>query len=247
MRVIRVVFAIALLCCTTAFADSMDAQGTASGTVVLYFSGTSATGTFDSSFVLTGSLILDDVAVGFSASGWARGSGDGDTVTLDIDAQATFAATGSTETGERISIQGGLTLAGLSAGASGSSGSGVGDFFATVFIGDRVYRVQGDAEGSASGGFVIPEDPYSMELAGEGTFDLSGEMTLVSPAAASADANASADDENADDQEQANASLVDVLPWDTSTWPETLLAELLDILTNVVEIPPLDEAPPASD
>lgn len=242
MRVIRVLLAIAVLCCTTAVADSMDARGTASGTLVLYFSGTSATGTFDSSFVLTGTLTLNEVTVGFSASGWARGSGGGDTVTLDIDAQATFAATGSTETGERISVQGGLTLAGLSAGASGSSGSGIGDFFATVFIGDRIYRVQGDAEGSASGGFVIPEDPYSMELAGEGAFDLSGDMTLVSPATPP-DAEASADDENA--QEQANASLVKVLPWDTSAWPEALLAELLDILMNVVEIPQLDEESPA--
>jgi hypothetical protein len=244
MRVIRVVLAIAVLCCTTVVADSMDAKGTASGTVVLYFSGTSASGTFDSSFVLTGNLTLDEVVVGFSASGWARGSGSGDTATLDIDAQATFAATGSTDTGECISVQGGLTLGGLSAGAAGSSGSGIGDFFATVFIGERIYRVQGDAEGSASGDFVVPEDPYSMELAGDGAFDLSGNMTLVSPAAAPEVATP-ADTENAGADEQADASLIEILPWDASTWPETLLAELLDILTNVVDIPQLDEESPA--
>lgn len=238
MRIIRAVLAIAVLCCATAYSDSMEAQGTASGNVILYFSGTSATGTFTSTLVLTGQFTLDDAIVTFTASGWARGSGSGDTVTLDLDAQATFAVTGSTETGERISIQGGLTLAGLTAGDAGSSGSGVGDFFATVFIGDRTYRVQGDAEGSASGAFVIPEDPYSMELAGEAAFNLSGSMMLVSPTNAEGDA---------EPQQQEDASVIEALPWDTTTWPEDLLAELLEILTNVVEIPELDEVGPADD
>ena len=244
MKIVRVVLAIAVLYCATAYANSMDTQGTASGSAVLYFSGTSATGTFTSTLVLTGQFTLEDVVIAYSASGWARGSGSGDTATMDIDAQATFAATGSTEDGELISVQGGFTLSGLTADDAGSSGSGIGYFFATVFIGDRVYRVQGDAEGSASGAFVIPEDPYSMELAGDATFNLSGSMTLVSVEAAAGNPS---DEGETDAQEQAIASIVEILPWDTSTWPEDLLAELLEILMSVVEIPELAEAGPADN
>ena len=54
MTTIRVALAIALLCSATTYAGSMDAQGTASGNAVLYFSGTSATGTFISTFILCG-------------------------------------------------------------------------------------------------------------------------------------------------------------------------------------------------
>jgi hypothetical protein len=41
--------------------------------------------------------------------------------------------------------------------------------------------------------------------------------------------------------------MIEGLPWDTSTWPEALLAELLEILTDVVDISKLDEASPADD
>ncbi|MBU1049785.1 hypothetical protein KKG90_07165 [Candidatus Bipolaricaulota bacterium] len=249
MRTIGITLAVAVMCLTTVCGDSMDAQGTASGNVVLYFSGTRATGSFDSTFALSGQLTIDDAIVAFSAAGWARGAGSGDTVTLDLDAQATFAATGSTEAGERISVQGGLTLSGLTAGASGSSGSGMGEFYATIFIAERVYRVRGDAEGSASGGFVVPKDPYSMELAGDGLFHLSGELTLiVSPEAAddaSTDSSATSPEEVS--HQQAVDSVLDDLPWDTATWPEALLAELLEILTNVVDVAEVNESSPVAD
>jgi len=244
MRAVRTVLAIAILWCGVAYADSMEGRGTAVGNAVLWFSGTSATAAFEGTFSLSGQFMLADAIIPFSASGWARGAGSGDTATVDLDAWATFAAPGLTETGECISVQGGLTLSGLTADDAGSSGSGTGFFFATVFIGDRAYRVQGDAEGSASGAFVIPEDPYSMELAGAATFSLSGSMTLISAEAASGDPG---DEEGTEAQQQAVATVVENLPWDTTTWPEDLLAELLEILTNVVEIPELAEASPADD
>jgi len=241
MRIIRVVLAIAVLCCATTYADSMQAEGTASGNVVLYFSSTTITGTFNGTFLLAGYLELADVVTAFSASGWARGAGSGDSVTLDLEAQATFAATGVTETGEHISVQGGVTLSGLTADVSGSSGSGIGEFFAAIFIGGSKYYAGGNAGGSASGAFVIPEDPYSMELAGDGTFDLAGDVTLACCE------TTSEDPADAETQEQADMSLFKLLPWDTSTWPEDLLAELLEILMSVVEIPELEEASPADN
>ncbi len=244
MRIAHIAIAIVLLCFAAGYANSIDAQGTASGRVILYFSGTSARGTFTSTFILTGQLMIDDVVTPFSASGWARGAGSGDTATLDLDAQATFSASGITQTGEAITVQGGLTLSGLTAGASDSSGSGTGEFIATVFIGDRIYRVQGDADGSASGGFVIPEDPYSMELAGEGIFHLAGELTPLDPAQQETSAP-DAEDSAQQPDGQALASAIGELPWDTTTWPEELLAELLQILAHYS--PVADEPEQASD
>lgn len=221
-----------------ALADSMDGQGTAVGSAVLWFSGTSATATFEGTFALTGQLMLSDEVIPFSSSGWTQGAGSGDTVTLDIEAWATFAASGSTEAGDDIVVQGGLTLAGLSAETSGSSGSGTGDFFATIFIGDQQYYAQGSADGSVTGMFVVPEDPLSMELAGGGLFNLSGEMALVSPVAQGSD---SSDPNNPDLEEQDDSSVMELLPWDPATWPEELLAQLLDVLTRIVESTPATE------
>ena len=244
MRAVRVLLAIAVLWSGAAYADLMEGQGTASGNVVLWFSGTRVTATFEGTFAFTGQLMLADAAIPFSASGWARGAGSGDTATLDVEAWATFAASGSTEAGEEIVVQGGLTLSGLSAGASGSSGSGTGDFFATVFIGGQQYYAQGSALGSAAGAFVVPSDPLSMELAGDGFFDLAGEMSLVSPVPQDRDSTSS---DNPGGKLFEDSSVSDLLPWDTGTWPPELLAQLLDILTRVIEIPTSDEVGSAND
>lgn len=231
MKAVRVMLVIALVWCGAAAADSLEGQGVAAGNAVLWFSGTSATGTFDGTFALSGQLILADEIIPFSASGWARGAGSGDTASMDIDAWATFAAHGVTEAGEEIGVQGGLTLSGLTAGASGSSGSGTGDFVATIFLAGQQYTAQGSADGSATGDFVIPADPLSMELAGEGTFALSGELTLHV---------ASTDETSASDGPIA-ASIIGQLPWDPNTLSEEFYAQLLEILTTVVEFTPTSE------
>ena len=238
MKAVGWVLVIVLLWCGAAFSDTMDGQGTAVGNAVLWFSGTSVTATFEGTFTLTGQLVLADTVIPFSTSGWARGAGSGDTATLDVEAWATFAASGSTEAGEEIVVQGGLTFSGLSADASESSGSVAGDFFATVFIGDQQYYAQGSADGSATGMFVVPEDPLSMELAGEGFFNFSSEMTLVSPAAQETD---SSDPDSSNSESQGQFSVAELLPWDPETWPEELLAQLLDILTSIVESPTATE------
>ena len=235
MKAVRVMLVIALVWCGAAAADSLEGQGTAAGNAVLWFSGTSATGTFDGTFSLSGQLIFADEIVPFSTSGWARGAGSGDTATMDIDAWATFAARGVTEAGEEIVVQGGLTLSGLTAGASGSAGSGTGNFVATIFLGGQQYTAQGSADGSATGDFVIPADPLSMELAGEGLFALTGDLTL----------NVTSGDESAtsaDPDALLAASMNERLPWDPNTLPEEFYAQLLEILTSIVEvIPPSEE------
>lgn len=234
MKALRVMLVIALLWCTAAAADTLEGQGTAAGNAVLWFSGTRATGTFDGIFSLVGQLILDDNILPFSADGWARGAGSGDTATMDIEAWATFAAQGSTEAGEEIIVQGGLTLSGLTAGASESSGSGTGDFVATIFIGDRQYTAQGNAEGSASGDFVIPADPLSMELAGEGVFTLTGDVWLDETQGAEMSISN-------EEGSTLTTAILEQLPWDPDTLPEDFYTQLLEILTTVVDATPSSE------
>ena len=221
MKAIWIMMVIVVLGSSVAFADSLAGQGTAAGNAVLWFSGTKATGTFDGTFALTGQLMIADESIPFTASGWARGAGSGDTAILDIDAWATFAASGFTEDGREIAVQGGLTLSGLTTGSSDSSGSGTGDFMATIFFDGQHYTAKGTATGSARGDFVIPADPLSMELAGKGTFDLSGELTLDSQ-------------EDGVPAGSTNDSM-EVLPWTSESWPAELFAELLDILSRVVD------------
>ncbi len=242
MKVAAIAVVVLGLGCMTVFAEALEGQGTASGNVVLWFSGTAVTATFDGTFSLSGELVLDGTSIPFTASGWAKGAGSGDTSTMDVEAWATFAARGETGTGDALSVQGGLTLAGLSADTSGSSGSGTGDFFATVFLGDRQYYAQGSAEGSASGMFVVPEDPLSMELAGDGTFHLSGALTPAPPV----DPNDESQDSNGPDLDaRAEESVAGLLPWEPGSWPDDLLSQLLDILTRAVDPSEMvEEAPP---
>jgi hypothetical protein len=243
MKTLCVMVAIAVLAGAIALADSMSGQGVASGNVVLWFSGTRATATFDGTFSLTGQLILGESSVPFSASGWASGAGEGDTATLDVEAWATFAASGSTQSGLNIAVQGGMTLSELAADSGGSSGSATGKFFATVFIDGQRYYVQGEAAGSASGAFVVPADPLSMELAGEGVFDLSGDLALVT----ARDGGETAGDASPDEPFSSETTVLELLPWDPATWPEALLTQLLDILTSLAEPSTTTGSPSGAD
>jgi hypothetical protein len=103
MKTLCVMLTIAVLGCGAATcADALDGQGIASARLVLWFSGTKATATFDGAFSLTGHLVLEGSVSPFSASGWASGAGQGDTSTMAIEAWAAFVALGSTLEGEAI-------------------------------------------------------------------------------------------------------------------------------------------------
>jgi hypothetical protein len=95
-----------------------------------------------------------------------------------------FTAEGKTESGTPLTIQGGISVDGLEvATTTSTSGQGHGRFyFLITMVGGR-WTVEGDATGSASGSFVVPDDPVSMQLAGAGTFTLSGEVLPWSPSA----------------------------------------------------------------
>ncbi len=229
MKTVRWLLLILLLASLPATAGSLEGQGTASAKAVLYFAGTHAIGTLDGTFELNGQLTLETETIPFSASGWVQGEGEGETDTLDVEAWATFAVRGATEDGRDLAVQGGLTLSGLSASSSSTSGSGTGTFFATVFIDGEQYYTQGDAKGSATGGFVPPEDPYSMELAGQGTFSLTGTLEIVP-------AESSDPEKSSPNAAEDEPSIASVLPWESDAWPEGLLAQLLHILTHDITV-----------
>jgi len=227
MKTARWIVCLLLLAAVPATAGTLEGRGTADATAVLYFAGTQVTGTLNGTFSLTGQLVLEDEPVPFTAAGWTTGEGEGDTATLDVNAWATFAVRGTTDDGRSLVVQGGLSLSSLTADATGTAGSGAGTFFATIFLDGQQYRAHGNAEGSASGGFVPPEDPYSMELKGQGSFTLTGTLALVP----------SGEEETASDSpsEQTHASLAAALPWDEGAWPEALMAQLLQLLAQVEE------------
>ena len=97
-----------------------------------------------------------------------------------------------------------------------SLGSGTGLFFFVFALPDCLLYVRGDAEGTGTGTFVPPEDPLTMQIEGTGTFVFQGEV-LAEKVASELD---------------LEEALLLQLPWDLSTWPEELLAQLVELILN---------------
>ncbi len=165
-------------------AETFHADAEATGTAVLWFTVEDVTADFRAQVTLSGTLLLDDVSVTFSASGRATGSGQGNLETLAVDATMALTADGTTQTGSRCSIQGGITVGAIDAGTmTSTSGRGSGHFYLLITTPAGRWTVEGEAVGGASGNFVVPDDPLSMQLEGSGSFSLSGELRPWSPAA----------------------------------------------------------------
>ena len=164
-------------------ADTFHADADATGTVVLWFLGQDVTADVRADVTLSGTLLLDGVATPFTVSGRATGSGAGNLNTLAADAMIVFTAEGKTESWPPLTIQGGISVDGLDAATTSTSGQGHGRFYFLITMAGSRWTVEGDATGSASGTFVVPDDPLSMQMAGVGTFTLSGEVRPWSPPA----------------------------------------------------------------
>jgi hypothetical protein len=170
-------------CCAFA-AETFHAEADAAGTVVLWFLGQDVTADVSAHVILSGTLLLDGVATPFTVSGHATGAGAGNLTTLAVDAIIAFTAEGATESGIPLTLQGGISVDGLDAAATTStSGQGHGRFYFLITTADGRWTVDGDATGGASGDFVVPDDPLSMQMRGAGTFTLSGEVQSWSPLA----------------------------------------------------------------
>jgi hypothetical protein len=165
-------------------ADAFRADADATGTVVLWFLGQDVTADVLADVTLSGTLLLDGVATPFTVSGHATGSGTGNLNTLAVDAMIVFTAEGKTESGTALTIQGGISVDGLDAATTSSTSvQGRGRFYFLITTTGGRWTAEGDAAGSASGSFVVPNDPLSMQMAGAGAFALSGEIRRWSPSA----------------------------------------------------------------
>jgi hypothetical protein len=79
---------------------------------------------------------------------------------------------------------------------------------------ETLLKLTGQVEGSASGGFVAPEDPHTMEVAGSGTMRF--EATSHTPPK----------EHLPSDPEEKE----DPFPWDLATWPEETAEHFLLLL-----------------
>jgi hypothetical protein len=141
------------------------------------------------------------------------GSGTASLDTPPADAWIALVGRGTTESGGILTILGGLSIAALdeasksvsaldAATLSSTSSQGNGRFHLLITTPEGSWVVEGDVSGTASGIFVVPSDPDSMELAGWGVFHLMGEPRVWEPTRS------------------------DALP----NWPDQLLAELQRLL-----------------
>jgi hypothetical protein len=163
-------------------ADSFRAEAEGTGTAVLHFLGQDVTADVRAKITLSGTLIVDGVPMSFTVVADANGSGSGNLDTLAVDAWVAVAGQGTTESGVSVTIQGGISVDALDPATTSAGGQGSGHFYFLIATPDGRWAVEGDAVGSASGDFVVPDDPSTMKVAGTGSFALSGDLRPWNPA-----------------------------------------------------------------
>ncbi|MCX6100981.1 MAG: hypothetical protein NTV92_06125, partial [Candidatus Bipolaricaulota bacterium] len=93
-----------------------------------------------------------------------------------------FNGHGKTESGLPLTITGGISVDALDPATMSTSGQGRGHFYFLIAAPDGRWIVEGDAVGGASGSFVVPDDPLTMQMTGSWSFALSGEPRAWTPA-----------------------------------------------------------------
>jgi len=210
MRTAILVILLATVSWSLCAQEPFHANGESVGQTVIWFYGSRVDTTFDGILELAGTLHIGGNPLSFTATGPSYGSGIGDTGTLAVTLWVIFTAEGTIDSGESISLRGGIVILGEEADLTTLSlGAGMGTFFLIADALDATIWVSGTLETTASGAFVPADDPVTMQIEGTGTFTFEGtELTPSEP-------------------------LIDVLPWDPMSWPleqhEALLALLLGI------------------
>jgi len=210
------ILAILILLTLPAYGEAtLSGSGDFSGRAVLSFLGTSVTATLTAEISLSGTLTDCGEAIPFTASGTIGGTAAGDSETLAGIAWATLTARGTLQTGEAIDIRGGFTIDSNDLSPiSTTAGMGTGSLYLVIRTRGTMLKLTGQIEGSASGSFVTPKDPHTMEVAGSGTMRF--EATSLTPPK---------EDVPSDLEEEE-----DPLPWDLSTWPEEMSSRLLHLI-----------------
>lgn len=169
---------VGLALCMAAHAaadDGLTAEAEGTGRAVLGFLGPEVSVDVRARVTLSGVLTVGDIAVRFSAEANAVGSGKGNSSTLEAAGWVALRGEGTTEAGAALTLTGGISVDALAPGASSTGGEGTGRFYLLLSTATDRWVIEGEARGSATGAFVPPADPHTMEVAGEGAFTLSGE------------------------------------------------------------------------
>jgi hypothetical protein len=177
MRNVLWTLLLVVICSTCgSAADSFHAEAEATGTIVLWFAGQSVTVDLRAEVTLSGSLLQTDASTAFTATARATGAGTANLDTLAVDVWIAVTGQGETESGAAIAIRGGFALTALDAATmTSASGQGSGHLYLLITTPDGCWVLEGEAAGGISGSFVVPDDPYSMQVAATGSFILDGE------------------------------------------------------------------------
>jgi len=212
MRKLLVLFLFLVFFAFTTFAGELfQAEGFSEGTTVIWFLGTEITTEFEGTQQLRGTLTLGETTHRFSVSGDAYGAGIADSMILSASLWVVFYATGALETGEPITIRGGMDVGGEEVDIhSLSFGGGGGTFFFIVDLPGATYEFSGSSKSTASGILIPARDPSSMEVAGTAISTFEGTICSL------------------------DGEVAARLPWDTTAWPLELHEELLTLLLTGV-------------
>lgn len=203
--------------------DLFVAEGVSDGKTMIWFTTETIDTVFEGTMDVTGTLVWKDAEVVFTAFGDSHGAGVADGFTLVTDLWILFAAEGETENGDAVGLRGGMSIRSEDVNLDTLAlGTSVGTFFFIVDLPGESVWVSGDVTSSASGNFVVPDDPLAMQVEGIGLFALEGTPTAP------------------------EGELADQLPWNTEGWPTELNEELIRLLAGLdEEVEPTEEDEPA--
>ena len=198
------VLIVCLLCLGhVGHASTFYAEGNSLGKTVLWFHGNRIDTTFDGEFDLAGQLIVEDRTHMFDSMGTGYGGGIADAASLAATLWILFETSGTTDDGVPITLRGGVYIQGEDADINTLSlGAGPGTFFLIATLQTESIRIAGTLTSTASGAFVPPDDPVTMQVEGTASFVFDGERV------------------------PSSGDLEAQFPWPSDAWPEEHLAAL---------------------
>jgi hypothetical protein len=176
------VFGILVVCADTSMAQEATSQdgsihaslvgnGDFAASAVLWFCGTEVSANILGTICLNADLEIEDMMLRFNAMGALSGQARGNSDTLIGSGWAVFNARGSLDSGEAVILYGAIQISpdGIDL-SSQTAGIGKGSLYTLIQLRDEVLHLRGAAAGTASGGFVKPDNPHTMQLAETGGF-----------------------------------------------------------------------------
>ena len=210
MRTVFLIMLLAAVSWNLCAQDSFHADGMSAGQTVLWFYGSRVDTTFDGTLEMEGNLQLGSDQLVFTASGTGYGVGISDTATLAATLWLLFQTSGALDSGEPISLRGGIYVLGEEADLTTLSlGAGTGTFFLIADLPEDTYWISGTLVTTASGAFVPADDPVTMQIEGTAAFTFKGELL------------------------ETSGELIEQLPWDTTSWPLETHEALLALLAGL--------------